>query len=416
MIKEIQPFSYLGSIKSPCSKSYMQRAIAIACTAEGESKIFGFTKSEDVDVALNIAKQLGAEIKLEQNVLFVKGIADHKNGNVAIDCGEAGLSTRMFSAISAALFQKVEVNGSRSILARPMDMVIDALTQLGAKVDSNNHRLPLTIEGGLNSGEIGIDGSESSQLLTGLLIALPTLSGESIVNVKNLKSRPYIDMTLEILNEFGVEIENSEYETFIINGNQKAKGIEYHCEGDWSGAAFHLVGAAISGSIELTGLNSNSSQADIEILTTLKLAGANVEVNTDSIKVSKDKLNCFEFDATQCPDLFPPIAALSACCDGISTIYGVERLIHKESNRALTIQTEMAKLGIEVTLDGNAMHIKGGSVFGNAISSNNDHRIAMMGAVLASVSSQPITITNSEVISKSYPSFYLDLPVLKSIE
>ena len=128
------------------------------------------------------------------------------------------------------------------------------------------------------------------------------------------------------------------------------------------------------------------------------------------------RLDSFEFDATHCPDLFPPIAALAGCCDGVSTIYGVERLIHKESNRALTIQAELAKLGIEVTLDGNTMHIKGGSVLGNAISSNNDHRIAMMGAVLASVSSQPITIMNSEAISKSYPSFYLDLPVLKSTE
>jgi 3-phosphoshikimate 1-carboxyvinyltransferase len=416
MIKEIQPFSYSGSIKAPCSKSYMQRAIAIACMAQGESKIFGFTKSEDVDVAINIAKQLGAEIKFEDSILFVQGIAKNENKKVSVNCGEAGLSTRMFSAVSAALYQNVQVNGSGSILTRPMDMVIDALTQLGATVDSNNQFLPLAIKGGLQSGEIEIDGSESSQLLTGLLIALPTLNGNSVVNVKNLKSRPYIDMTLEILNEFGVKIENSAYETFMINGNQKVKGIEYHCEGDWSGAAFHLVGAALSGSIELMGLNANSSQADIEILTALKLAGANVEVKADSIKVSKDKLNCFEFDATQCPDLFPPIAALATCCDGISIIYGVERLIHKESNRALTIQAEMSKLGIKVTLDGNAMRIIGGSISGNAISSNNDHRIAMMGAVLASVSSQSITITNSEAISKSYPGFYLDLPEIKSTE
>ena len=410
MIKEIQPFSYSGSIQAPCSKSYMQRAIAIACTAQGESKIFGFTKSEDVEVALNIGKQMGAEIILEDNVLFVKGIAMNQNDLVSINCGEAGLSTRMFSAVSAAFFRKVEVNGSGSILARPMDMVIDALSQLGARVDSNKQRLPLKIEGGLHSGEIEIDGSESSQLLTGLLIALPTLSGESIVNVKNLKSRPYIDMTLEILNEFGIQINNRAYETFIIKGGQKAKGIHYHCEGDWSGAAFHLVGAAISGSIELTGLNLNSSQADIKVLTALRLAGASVEVNAESITVSKDKLNPFEFDATQCPDLFPPIAALAACCEGVSTIYGVERLIHKESNRALTIQTEMANLGIKVTLDGNTMRIKGGLIAGNEISSNNDHRIAMMGAVLASVNSQSITITDSDAISKSYPGFYLDLP------
>lgn len=388
----------------------MQRAIAIACVARGESKIVGFTESEDVLVALNIAKQLGAEIKFEDKILFIQGIKKNDTKDVSINCGEAGLSTRMFSAVSAVLYQNVEVYGSGSILMRPMDMVIDALTQLGAAVDSKNQRLPLKIKGGLHSGEIEIDGSESSQLLTGLLIALPNLSGESVVKVKNLKSRPYIDMTLEILNEFGVEIENKEYETFIIRGDQIAKGIEYHCEGDWSGAAFHLVGAALSGSVEITGLNANSSQADIEILTALRLAGAEVVVNAESIKVSKDKLNCFEFHATQCPDLFPPIAALAACCDGVSTIYGIERLIHKESNRARTIQTEMGKLGIKVTLDGNTMRIEGGSITGNAISSNNDHRIAMMGAVLASVNSQSIAITDSDAISKSYPGFYSDLP------
>ncbi|NRA11926.1 MAG: 3-phosphoshikimate 1-carboxyvinyltransferase, partial [Crocinitomicaceae bacterium] len=296
------------------------------------------------------------------------------------------------------------------ILTRPMDMVIDALTQLGARVDSNHHFLPLLIKGGIQAGVIEIDGSESSQLLTGLLIALPSLDGDSVVNVSNLKSRPYIDMTLEILNEFGVKIENRAYESFIINGNQAVNGVKYTCEGDWSGAAFHLVGAAISGSVELTGLKSDSSQADIEILNALKLAGANVEVSSNSIKVKKDKLKSFEFDATQCPDLFPPIAALAACCDGISTVYGIERLVHKESNRALTIQTELTKLGVQVILDGNMMSIKGGPINGGEISSNNDHRIAMMGAVLASVSSQSITIRNSDAIAKSYPGFYSDLP------
>ena len=410
MSKEIQSFKYSGIIDAPRSKSYLQRAIAIASLAKGDSIIHGYTKSNDTDIAIGISKELGAKITLENNRLNISGRSEKANKSLSIYCGEAGLSTRMFSPIAAAFSSEVFINGSGSILVRPMHMVIDALTQLNAEVDSNQSCLPLTIKNGIKGGEIKIDGSESSQLLTGLLIALPLLEDDSVIHVSNLTSIPYAQMTLDIIKEFEIEIRNENFETFYIKGGQQPTAKEYQAEGDWSGASFHVVGAAISGTVELTGLNMNSSQADRAIMDVVELAGAQVDLGSNSITITKGKLECFEFDATQCPDLFPPIAALAACCNGVTQIIGTDRLVHKESNRALTIQSEMKKLGVLVELKGNTMEITGNTIEGGTIDSNNDHRIAMMGAILATVSSKPIVIENPDAVNKSYPQFYSDLP------
>jgi len=410
MIKEIHPFTYSGTIHVPSSKSYLQRAIAIASLATGNSKIDGFTTSNDAKVALGIALEFGVEYQLEKKSIKIEKSQQIKASSVVINCGESGLSTRMFSPIAASLYDEVKVIGNGSILNRSMRMVIDALEKLGAKVESDGGCLPLLIKGGIRSGEISIDGSESSQLLTGLLIALPTLEGDSVIHVTNLKSIPYVQMTLDILNDFGVKIEHQNFKMFRIKGGQTPLASDYTVEGDWSGATFHIVGAAISGEVELTGLNIHSAQADKEILKVVETAGANVEFKSNSIIVSKLDLNAFEFDATHCPDLFPPIAALASCCSGVSRIVGTERLINKESNRAITIKKELNNLGIQVELKQNAMEITGASIQGGSISSNNDHRIAMMGAILASVSSDSISIGQSEAVNKSYPDFYSDLP------
>lgn len=414
MTKEIHPFTYFGTIQVPRSKSYLQRAIAIASLAVGDSIIDGYTKSNDAEIAIGIARDLGAKIKPINNQLYITGIVGRPIGSLSIYCGEAGLSSRMFSPIAAALSSDVAINGSGSILLRPMKMVIDALMQLNADVDSNNSCLPLTIKGGISGGEIEIDGSESSQLLTGLLIALPLLKQDSVIHVSNLTSIPYIQMTLEILKEFEIEIENNNFETFNIKGKQRPKAKNYLVEGDWSGAAFHVVGAAISGEVELLGLNTSSSQADVAILKVVTLAGAQVETDSNAIRISKDQLRSFEFDASECPDLFPPIAALAACCTGVSRIIGTKRLVYKESNRAITIQSELKNLGVQVDLRDNVMEITGTAITGGVISSHNDHRIAMMGGVLASVSSSAIIIENAEAINKSYPHFFSDIHSLRT--
>jgi len=415
MIQTIAPFSYSGSLKVPNSKSYLQRAIAIALLTKKDAVITGFTPGNDAVAARSIAEELGAETRLEGDILYLKNTQKQAR-EVAIHCGESGLSTRMFSPIAASLFEHTTVNGEGSILVRPMDMVIDALQKLGCKVTSNEGKLPLVIEGKLNAGTLEIDGSESSQLLTGLLIALSFLSEASTIKVKELKSIPYVQMTLDILKSFGVEITHSNFETFTISAYKStANNAHYLVEGDWSGASFHVVGAALSGDIFLLGLNRNSAQADRAILEAVQLAGAEVSWDGPVLRVSEGKRKAFEFDATHCPDLFPPLAALAAGCDGTSVVHGVSRLASKESNRGLTIQSEMQKLGIAVTLDGDVMRITGGKVIPATIDSNNDHRIAMMGAIMATLTDGAISIQNPQAVNKSYPAFFEDISDISTL-
>ncbi len=392
----------------PPSKSYLQRAIAIAAMANHAVEIDGYAPSNDVDAAIAIAKNMGSEIEIHQQKIIVKGNFNAANIS-AIHCGEAGLSARMFAPIVALKEEKVIITGEGSLLHRPMHMIIAALQQLGKTVNSNNGLLPLEISGKLIPQKIKIDASESSQLLTGLLIALPFSKSNSEIEVTQLKSIPYIQMTLDILQQFGINIQHTNYRNFFIEGNQKVQSNNYTVEGDWSGAAFHLVAAAIAGNAELEGLNKNSAQADKAILEALKNAGAKINwISNTSIKTEKEKLNAFDFDATHCPDLFPPLAALAANCNGISKIKGIHRLLHKESNRALSIQSELQKLGINVELKNDEMWIYGGKISEGKIYSHKDHRIAMMGAVLALNAAAPIEIEAAEAVQKSYPTFFED--------
>lgn len=394
-----------GQCEAPASKSYLQRAIALGVLSEDTTVITGYLGSRDADAAIGIAKELGANVEIKGDTVIMKGGFDlHKN--YTLHCGEAGLSARMFGAIAALNQETVTLSGEGSLLQRPLHMVAQALEQFGKQVTSNNGYLPMVLSGKMKPSEITMDGSESSQLLTGLLMALPMLDGKSTLHVRNLKSIPYVQMTLDILAHFGISIEHEHFETFRISGPQKITAKQYQVEGDWSGAAFLLVAGAIAGDIVVSNLNLYSSQADKAILTALKHCGAEVQLGESSVRVTKSKLNAFEFDATHCPDLFPPLAALAACCDGQSTITGTQRLLNKESNRALSIQQELGKVGIEVILQDNQMLITGGKIQGTDVSSHNDHRIAMMMAVLGLVADSPMTITDAEAVQKSFPHFF----------
>lgn len=410
-LKIIAPFSYKGSLKVPYSKSYLQRAIAVTLLTKNRVLIEGYTPSKDALAAISVVEALGATTSIQGDELTIDASMVTRKDFVSIHCGEAGLSTRMFSPIAASLSNDVIVTGEGSIMVRPMDMVIDALVQLGADVESDHEKLPLHITGGIKPGKIEIDGSESSQLLTGVLIALAFLSEESTIDVSSIKSIPYVQMTLDILSDFGIDIEHENYSRYVIKGISKGASFpsRYKVEGDWSGASFQLVGAALKGEILLNGLNPNSSQADRAIVNAVKLAGAQVQWIDGFLKIVSGELKAFKFDATHCPDLFPPLAALAAGCSGISEFKGVSRLGNKESNRGLTIQSELNKLGIKVDLEGDLMRVHGGKVGGGVIDSHNDHRIAMMGAVMATLSSEEIRIDNWEAINKSYPGFFDDI-------
>lgn len=411
MTQTVSPATYHGEITAPPSKSYLQRAIAIAALAQEPTTIHYYAPNADADAAIRIVKTLGAQVEISGTQLHVIP-GETQASEITLDCGEAGLSTRMFSPIAACFDRTTHITGHGSIMKRPMGMITDALTQLNCRVSSSHGFLPLIINGRMTSGNIDIDGSESSQLLTGLLIALPLLDGESCITVHNLKSIPYVQMTLDILDAFGVAIKHDNFHTFTIKGNQRPKGTSYAVEGDWSGATFHLVGAAVSGEATVKGLSPHSAQADKAVLQALESCGATVSTEANSITVQKNELRAFEFDATHCPDLFPPLAALAACCEGETRIIGTERLTSKESNRALTIQEEFGKLGIDVRLDGNCMKIRGGIIQGGEVSSRNDHRIAMATAILGIRAEGAVTIHQAEAIQKSYPEFFNDLTTI----
>ena len=413
MYKEIFPFLYNGSIKIHSSKSYFQRAIAFSCLSNSNCLIYGDSNSDDIQVALKICSEIGFEVVLSNNCVMLNKIQDFKLKSISVNIGESGLCARMFGVMLASIFEKTEILGEGTIKLRKINLSF--LEQLGVKIKSTNNFLPITINGKLNSGIINIDGSEGSQLLSGLLISLPFLKEDSVINVSNLVSKPYVDMTISLLKEFGVKIVNNNYKSFLIRGGQKSKVSKYNVEGDWSGAAFHLVGAAISGSVSVEGLAINSLQADRAIIEVLELCGAIIKCENNVVFVRKNNLNAFSFDATECPDLFPPIVALASCCNGRTVISGVKRLKNKESNRAFTLQREFSKLGVVINIEDNKMIIEGGSqILGGDVDSHQDHRIAMALSVMACVSDTSISIHNYEAVSKSYSKFYSDLSNVSS--
>lgn len=407
MERIIVPSKVRGVIKAPSSKSMTQRAIAASLLAVGDSTIINPSYCDDSLAAMSIATGLGARLEPSPDKLSVTGTGILRENK--LNCGESGLAIRMFSPVAALYPEEIIITGSGSLKKRPMGMIEDALSQFGVRCKSNDGFLPLSITGPLTGGKCDIDGSVSSQLLTGLLMALPLATNNSNINVINLKSKPYIDMTLQVLEKFGIRVDRIGYNNFKIQGNQKYIPQVFSVESDWSGGAFLLVAGAISGDITVEGLRTDSRQSDKAILTALDKAGARLSIKENSIGISNSKLKAFEFDATESPDLFPPLAALAAYCEGVSAIRGVSRLKYKESNRAGAIIEEFKKMNINVEVNDDYMLITGGKPSGAHVNSHDDHRIAMAAAVTATGSDEKVYIKDSQCVSKSYPGFFDDL-------
>ncbi|TVR74010.1 MAG: 3-phosphoshikimate 1-carboxyvinyltransferase [Marinilabiliales bacterium] len=492
MKKRTGPSAIEGRIQAPPSKSYAQRAIAVAAMAEGRSVILSPGDSDDVVAAVNVVRQLGARVEKWPLKSAPPGEADTAEGSAdergraeergtenekvtglerddevtkdhsvagssrgaeegssdagggqgtgtgrsasatgkaveqglvvfgglqrpdgMLDCGEAGLSVRMFSAVASLFDSPVTLTGRGSLLKRPMVVIEESLRALGVECTTVNGCLPVTVRGPLPGGKAVIDGSFSSQVLTGILIASPYAASDVTLLVKNLKSRPYIDMTLKVMELFGVEVENRGYSEFLVRHGQRYQPREYRVEGDWSGAAFLLVAGATGGSVTVENLDTSSPQADRAIVDALERAGANVATGTGEVTVSRGNLEAFMFDATDCPDLFPPLVTLAAFCEGTTTIRGAERLLHKESNRAATLSREFGKLGVEVKVTGDIMKIKGGGCNGGTVESHGDHRIAMACATAAIAAHGEVLIEGAEAVAKSYPRFFEDMESLR---
>ena len=419
MIVSIQPSNISGVITAPASKSSMQRACALALLSETETTIINPGKSNDDVAAINIIQKLGARVEFKNGELEVKNEVKEFDAD-EINCGESGLSIRMFAPIAALSSNEIVITGEGSLLKRPMHFFDEIFPQLGISIQSNNGHLPIKIKGPLQPTDISIDGSLSSQFLTGLLMAFAKAATKPVtISVQNLKSKPYIDLTLQMMKHFGYHVENNNYEKFVVNPKPlNLKPLNYIIEGDWSSAAFLLVAGAIAGSITVKGLDVFSTQADKTILSALMDCGTNISIEEKQITINTALGNdgkAFHFNATDCPDLFPPLVALAAYCNGTTVIEGVSRLSHKESNRAITLQEEFKKMGVQIKLQDDLMMIDGGQgVKGARVHSHHDHRIAMASAVAALKATGETVIEDAEAVNKSYPGFFEDLKLLNA--
>lgn len=410
----ISPALLSGTISIPASKSDSQRAILCAALSEGTSHLSGIGNSDDEQAMLKAIKQMGAVIRGDQSRLINYGVNQKVSitgikklpENLQLSAGESGLGLRLLTCAASSFDQKVVLTGEGSLITRPMAFFDVVLPQFGGKVKTNNGFLPIEVQGPLKGASIEVDGSLSSQFISGLLMALPKSEESSLLTVKNMKSGPYIQMTISTLKHFGVSIEN-EGAVFKIPGNQTYQPTNYSIEPDWSSASYWLVAAALGHPILVSGLNGSSLQADKALLNALMNAGCKITFGGDGIRVDGSELRAFEFDATDCPDLFPALVVLAAKCEGISSVKGVRRLVHKESDRGKALQMEFGKMGLQIDLKDDLMHIHGtGKLHGATVDSHNDHRIAMCLGIAGSIAIGETILSNAEAVTKSYPDFW----------
>ena len=406
-----------GAVTPPCSKSYAQRALAAALLAPGRTILRGIELCRDTLSAMAAIKLLGAEVEIiDDNTLVING--GLKPRTQTLNVGESGLAARLFTPIAATAGVPITIEGEGTLLHRPMAMMVEPLKELGVAVRDGGGRLPIEVCGPMRGGRITVDGSMSSQFVTGLLIALPVSERDTTIEVEGAVSTPYIDMTLETLERFGVEVMYNEgdYSQFYIEGGQQYQAVDYTIESDWSAAATIMVAAAIAGEVTVNNISTLSRQADTAIIRALERAGASIIIEENTITVAHRDLEAFEFDATQCPDLFPALVALAAAAKGVTTLRGVGRLRGKESDRGEVLRSEYAKLGIDIEIDydEDEMRVVGGQIEAAEVDSHDDHRIAMSLAISALRTDNKVVIKNSDCVSKSYPSFFADLESLKT--
>jgi 3-phosphoshikimate 1-carboxyvinyltransferase len=408
MKRSITPSAIEGEIWAPPSKSVMQRMTAAALLAEGKpTEIWNPSISADCLASLDVAQKLGARVtRYKERVVIEGGLSPSEN---KLSCGESGLGIRMFAPIASLWSAEITLDGKGSLRSRPMDMCVAPFKDLGVTCTTSNGHPPITVHGPLKGGKTKVDTSTTSQFLTGLLMALPRADGDSELRVEHLTSRPYIDLTLKVLKSCGIDIRHDRYSRFSIRGNQTFDPKEFTVDGDWSGAAFFLVAAAVGGNLTLKGLDIRSPQSDKKILGVLEDCGASVRLSPDSVTVQKRELRPFDFDVTDSPDLMPPLAVLACSCQGTSRIRGVDRLRYKESDRSSALEQELSGMGIALKIANGNMEIRGGDVRGGITQSHGDHRIAMALSVLAIAAKSSITVEGTECVNKSYPAFFEDL-------
>lgn len=409
----LKPCRFCGEVTAISSKSDAHRLLIASALSDRQTFIRCNARSADITATVNCLNSLGADIKFVDGGISVKPIKE-KRKSAVLDCNESGSTIRFLLPVAASLGTNTEFTGGGRLPERPLSPLREQMEAHGV-VFSPINVFPVKINGKMISGEFTIKGNISSQFITGLLLALPLLNGNSIINViPPVESRPYIDMTLNTLKKFGITVTEKSNSFFIPGGQKYASPGTVESEGDWSNSAFFLTAGAVSGRVTVTGLDVSSVQGDKQILTILKEMGAEITVEQGGITVKKGDLHGINIDARNIPDLVPIISvAAAAANDGETVITGAERLKIKESDRLTAVYESFKALGVDISKTDDGLVInKTGIVGGGAVSGYNDHRMVMALSVLSAVSSGDIILRGAEAVNKSYPNFFEDFSSL----
>ncbi|MCT8978403.1 3-phosphoshikimate 1-carboxyvinyltransferase [Clostridium sp. CX1] len=405
----INPSKLKGSIAVPASKSLCHRAVICASLSEGVSNIENLFFSQDVNATCQAMSNLGVEVVYKgESKIKIRGTSKLEAKGNSIDCFESGSTLRFLIPIAATLGEEVTFNGKGKLVERPLGDYYRIFEEQQIQYENINGKLPLTINGRLKAGEYRIKGDVSSQFISGLLFALPLLEGDSRITVTTeLQSKAYVDLTIDVLKAFSIEVKNVDYREFTIKGNQKYIASDYKVEGDFSQAAFWLVANVLGSEVVCNGMNMNSLQGDKVIIETIKSMGGEIVVEGEKVKALPSKTKGTVIDASECPDLVPVLTVLGALSEGTTEIVNAERLRFKESDRLAAITSELNKIGADIEEKEDGLIIRGKeTLIGGKVNSWNDHRIAMALAVASTRCKEPLIIEDADSVKKSYPNFW----------
>jgi len=401
-----------GRVRVPSSKSYTIRGLMCAALAKGESEIMNPLHSDDTKAAINVLAQIGVSIQDDEDCWRVSGGNFHQPA-ADLFCGDSAATLRFMTAICSLVPGVCKLTAGPSLAKRPIKTLIQALRQLGVNCSSQGEVAPVIVEGGrLKGGTTELPGDISSQYVSSLLFIAPLADKEANIRLATpLESKPYVLMTIDCMERFGIKAEYPPEMEEIKVSRQVYKPTRYNIEGDWSSASYFLALGALSGEVKVENLNIESRQGDKMILNLLKDMGASVEVNDDSVTVRRSQLNAIRADLSDCIDLLPTVAVLAASADGTSELTGIERARIKESNRVAAMKDGLERVGINIEEERDKLTITGSNPKSVTIDSYDDHRIAMAFGILGTVTGKTV-INNAECVSKTFPQFW---DILKSI-
>lgn len=407
-----------GEVKIPPSKSMAHRAIICASLSDGVSTITNIDYSDDIIATITGMEKFGAKIVKDEDKLTVYGIFRNevkRDTERTVECNESGSTLRFLVPISLLFDGKTRFIGKGNLGKRPLETYFEIFRKQGIEYSNKENILDLIVEGNLKSDEFYLTGNVSSQFITGLLFTLPLLKEDSkIIITTPLESKGYIDLTIDCMKEFGVIIENKNYQEFVIKGNQKYEAKNYKVEGDYSQAAFYLCANALGNDVELADLNKNSLQGDKEIIDILSRMGVKCEFDKNLKCKKLGELKSTVIDASQCPDIIPVVSLVASLSKGRTEIINAKRLRIKECDRLHAVYTELTKLGAKIVEKEESLIIDGVKELtgGVEVWSYKDHRIAMTLAIAGTICKEPIVIKDYECVAKSYPNFFEDYKML----